>query len=87
MALSRRTRSNRETYQSRKPENRCWSGINGHDDAERRKFFAPKPNNLPENAFADDVIDNDVGVYYTRATELEGGWSSLGEYEKFSKEK
>ena len=87
MALFRRTGNNHGTYQARNPENRCWSSINGYDDAERRKLYAPKPNNLPADAFADDVVDNDVGIYYARATELEGGWSSLGEYEKFSKEK
>jgi len=87
MALFRRTGNNHGTYQARNPENRCWSSVNGYDDAERRKFFAPKESNLPADAFADDVADDDVGIYYARATELEGSWSSLGEYEKFSKEK
>jgi len=73
MALSRRTGNKYNTYQRRHPENRCWSSINGKDDAERRKFFAPKPSNLPADAFADDVIDNDVGIYYARATDISEG--------------
>lgn len=81
MALFRRTDSNRDTYQARKPENKCWSSVNGYEDAERRKFFAPKESNLPADAFADDVIDNDVGVYYTRHTELHGFGSTLGDHE------
>ena len=81
MALLRRTDSNHDAYQARKPENKCWSSINGHDDAERRKFFAPKENNLPADAFADEVIDNDVGVYYTRHTELHGFGSTLSDHE------
>lgn len=81
MALFRRTGSNHGTYQARKPENKCWSSISGHDDAERRKFFAPKESNLPADAFADDVVDNDVGVYYTRHTELHSFGSTLGDHE------
>ena len=81
MALFRRTGSNHGTYQARKPENKCWSSVNGYDDAERRKLYAPKPNNLPADAFADNAIDDDVGVYYTRPTELHGFGSTLGDHE------
>lgn len=41
---------------------------------------------LPDNAFADDVIEEDTGYYYHRETHVVGGWSSLGEYEKSSTE-
>lgn len=75
------------TYAARNPHNRCWSSVMGYDEAERRKLFAPKETNLPPNAFADEAnTDDDVGIYYTRMTEVEGGWSSLGEYEKTNKE-
>jgi len=41
---------------------------------------------LPDNAFADDVTEEDTGHYYPRETHVVGGWSSLGEYEKGSTE-
>jgi hypothetical protein len=41
---------------------------------------------LPDNAFADDVVEEDTGHYYHRETHVAGGWSSLGEYEKSSTE-
>jgi len=40
-----------------------------------------KQSNPPENGFADDVVEDEVGVYYTRATELHGFGSPLGEHE------
>ena len=40
-----------------------------------------KQSNPPENGFADDVGEDEVGVYYTRATELHGFGSPLGEHE------
>jgi hypothetical protein len=82
-----KSKRNKGTYASRNPENRGWTSIMGYDNAERAKFFAPKENNLPDDAFADDVnADDDVGTYHKRMTEVEGGWSSLGEYEKTNKE-
>ena len=87
MGLFRRTDSNHDTYQARKPENKCWSGINGHDDAERRKFFAPKESNLPADAFADDAVTHDdVGLFYYRETEIATGWSSLGGHSESNNE-
>lgn len=75
------------TYAARNPHNRCWSSVMGYDDAKRRELFSPKQNNLPPDAFADEAeVTDDVGIYYTRMTEVEGGWSSLGEYEKTNKE-
>ena len=41
---------------------------------------------LPDNAFADDLIEEDIGRYYHKETHVAGGWSSLGEYEKGSTE-
>lgn len=48
-------------------------------DTQRRKaLYAPKKCNLPPNAFADDVIDEDVGVYYPAQTEIVMHHSTLG---------
>ena len=41
----------------------------------------PKQSKPPEKGFADDVVEDEVGVYYTRATELHGFGSPLGEHE------
>lgn len=41
---------------------------------------------LPDNAFADDVVEEDTGHYYHKETHVAGGWSSLGEYKKSSTE-
>ena len=41
----------------------------------------PKQTKPPEKGFADDVVEDEVGVYYTRATELHGFGSPLGEHE------
>jgi len=52
---------------------------NNMSDKERReKMYAPKKCNLPANAFADDVIDNDVGKYYQAQTEIIMHHSTLG---------
>ena len=48
-------------------EKKAWQGIN---------------ENLPANAFADDVTVEEVGTYNPLPTLIVGGYSSLGEYEK-----
>ena len=40
-----------------------------------------KQSNPPKNGFVDDIVEDEVGVYYTRATELHSFGSPLGEHE------
>ena len=48
-------------------------------DAQRRKaMYSSKECNLPPNAFADDVIDDDVGRYYPVQTQVVMHHSTLG---------
>lgn len=80
--MSRKNRYRRE-------EDRPLSSINfGHNIELERNKKAWEASNamLPDNAFADDVVEEDIGHYYHRETHVVGGWSSLGEYEKSSTE-
>lgn len=50
-------------------------------DAQRRKaMYAPTKCNLPSDAFADDVIDDDVGRYYPVQTQVVMHHSTLGDH-------
>lgn len=51
---------------------------NMSDALKRKAMYAPKKSTLPPNAFADDVIDEDVGVYYPAQTEIVMHHSTLG---------
>ena len=51
-----------------------------------RKACIDNSSKLADDAFADDVVEEDAGHYYHRETHVVGGWSSLGEYEKGSTE-
>ena len=51
---------------------------NMSDKARREKMYAPIENDLPDNAFADNVIDNDVGKYYPAQTQIIMHHSTLG---------
>ena len=51
---------------------------NMSDALKRKALYAPKKPTLPPNAFADDVIDEDVGRYYPVQTQLVMHHSSLG---------
>ena len=80
--MARRGRYKRE-------EDKPLSSINFGYNAElerNRKACKALSASLPENAFADDVVEEDTGHYYHKETNVAGGWSSLGEYEKSSKE-
>lgn len=69
----------------KREEDRPLSSINfGHNIEIERDKEAWKANSamLPDNAFADNVAEEDIGHYYHRETHIVGGWSSLGEYEK-----
>jgi len=47
----------------------------------QKEAWAKCTSTLPNDAFADDVVDNDdVGRYVPRETHVSGGWSVLGEY-------
>jgi hypothetical protein len=73
----------------KREEDKPLSSINyGHNIEIERDKKAWQLNNsmLPDNAFADDVVDDDNGHYYHKETHVLGGWSSLGEYEKSSTE-
>ena len=70
-------------------EDKPLSSINYRHNIElkqNRKACKALSASLPDNAFADNVIDNDIGHYYPKETHVVGGWSSLGEYEKGSTE-
>ena len=80
--MSRRGRYKRE-------EDKPLSSINfGYNiELERnRKACIANSSKLADDAFADNVIEEDTGHYYHRETHVAGGWSSLGEYEKSSTE-
>jgi hypothetical protein len=80
--MPRRSRYKRE-------EDKPLSSINfGYNVELERNKKAWEANNamLPDDAFADDVVEEDTGHYYHRETHVAGGWSSLGEYEKSSTE-
>lgn len=51
-----------------------------------RKACKALSASLPDNAFADNVVEEDTGYYYHKETHVAGGWSSLGEYKKSSTE-
>ena len=73
----------------KREEDKPLSSINfGHNIELERNKKAWEASNamLPDNAFADDVVEEDTGHYYHRETHVAGGWSSLGEYEKSSTE-
>jgi hypothetical protein len=73
----------------KREEDKPLSSINyGHNIEIERDKKAWQLSNamIPDNAFADDVTEEDVGHYYHRETHVVGGWSSLGEYEKSSTE-
>jgi hypothetical protein len=76
--MTRRGRYKRE-------EDKPLSSINFGYNAElerNRKACKALSESLPDNAFADDVIEEDTGHYYSKETHVAGGWSTLGEYEK-----
>ena len=80
--MTRRGRYKRE-------EDKPLSSINFGYNAElerNRKACKALSESLPDNAFADNVVEEDIGHYYHRETHVVGGWSSLGEYEKSSTE-
>jgi len=80
--MTRRGRYKRE-------EDKPLSSINFGYNAElerNRKACKALSESLPDNAFADDVMDEDIGHYYHRETHVTGGWSTLGEYEKGTKD-
>ena len=57
----------------RHAEDRPLSSINfgQRQETERNKKACKEMSKgLPDNAFSDDVTDEDVGTYYSRATEL-----------------
>ena len=56
---------------------------NMSDAAKRKAMYAPKKSTLPPNAFADDVIDEDVGVYYPVQTQIVMHHSTLGDHSDF----
>jgi len=73
----------------KREEDRPLSSINfGYNiELERnKKAWEANKAMLPDNAFADDVVEEDIGHYYHRETHVVGGWSSLGEYKKSSTE-
>ena len=73
----------------KREEDRPLSSINfGYNiELERnRKACIDNSSKLADDAFADDVVEEDTGHYYHKETHVVGGWSSLGEYEKGSTE-
>ena len=59
----------------RRAEDRPLASINygQRQETERnRKACREMSEGLPDNAFSDDVTDNDVGTYYSKPTELLG---------------
>lgn len=81
MASRMKRGGNHVNYEKRKPDDRCWASVNGHDDKQRKQFFAPVQSNLPDDAFADDVVPNDdIGTYITQPIGMVAQWGTLGEY-------
>ena len=73
----------------KREEDRPLSSINfGYNVELERNKKAWEANNamLPDDAFADDVAEEDTGHYYHRETHVVGGWSSLGEHAESSTE-
>lgn len=79
------TRRRRYKHEEDKPLSSINFGYN--IELERnRKACKALSESLPDNAFADNVIEDDIGHYYHKETQVTGGWSTLGEYEKSSTE-
>lgn len=76
--MSRRGRYKRE-------EDKPLSSINYGQNIElekNRKACEANSSMLADDAFADDVVDQDTGHYYQRETYFTDSWSTLGEYQK-----
>ena len=53
---------------------------NMSDKARREKMYAPKESNLPDDAFASDVIDPDYQRYYPMQTQVVMHHSTLSNH-------
>jgi hypothetical protein len=67
---AQRAKGNRYATHFTKLNQRTWASINRHDDTMRQrqqKAWDKLSASLPDNCFADDVQDNDYGVYYPKS--------------------
>ena len=67
---AQRAKGNRYATHSTKLDQRTWASINRHDDTMRQrqqKAWDKLTASLPDDCFADDVQDNDYGVYYSKS--------------------
>tara|TARA_R110000822_G_scaffold44890_4_gene120313 strand:+ start:2069 stop:2290 length:222 start_codon:yes stop_codon:yes gene_type:complete len=57
---------------------------NVSDKERRKKMYAPKESNLSDDAFADDVNVEEVGIYLPKATGIVYSWGTLGNHHNHS---